>query len=197
MRLINKEGNGKVHKGKAMLIFLDMLDTPEEKNCFQIIYETYSHFLWYLADQILHDAHLAEDAVQETFLALANHMDRVKDPRSRETRNFLGTIVRNKAIDIVRRQKKIKVESYEEWEGQAGEDLLELYLQKESRERIFQAIDRLPEEYRIALEYRYLHEMSEKEVAGMMGISPKTANGKIFRARKKLQTLRREEEACE
>lgn len=119
MRLINKEGNGKVHKGKAMLIFLDMLDTPEEKNCFQIIYETYSHFLWYLADQILHDAHLAEDAVQETFLALANHMDRVKDPRSRETRNFLGTIVRNKAIDIVRRQKKIKVESYEEWEGQA------------------------------------------------------------------------------
>ena len=64
MRLINKEGNGKVHKGKAMLIFLDMLDTPEEKNCFQIIYETYSHFLWYLADQILHDAHLAEDAVQ-------------------------------------------------------------------------------------------------------------------------------------
>ena len=163
MRLINKEGNGKVHKGKAMLIFLDMLDTPEEKNCFQIIYETYSHFLWYLADQILHDAHLAEDAVQETFLALANHMNRVKDPRSRETRNFLGTIVRNKAIDIVRRQKKIKVESYEEWEGQAGEDLLELYLQKESRERIFQAIDRLPEEYRIALEYRYLHEMSEKE----------------------------------
>mgnify|MGYP003375425597 CR=1 FL=1 len=118
MRLINKEGNGKVHKGKAMLIFLDMLDTPEEKNCFQIIYETYSHFLWYLADQILHDAHLAEDAVQETFLALANHMDRVKDPRSRETRNFLGTIVRNKAIDIV--------ESYEEWEGQEGEDLLEL-----------------------------------------------------------------------
>ena len=35
MRLINKEGNGKVHKGKAMLIFLDMLDTPEEKNCFR------------------------------------------------------------------------------------------------------------------------------------------------------------------
>lgn len=180
-----------------MLIFLDMLDTPEEKNCFQIIYETYSYFLWYLADQILHDAHLAEDAVQETFLALANHMDRVKDPRSRETRNFLGTIVRNKAIDIVRRQKKIKVASYEEWEGQAGEDLLELYLQKESRERIFRAIDRLPEEYRIALEYRYLHEMSEKEVAGMMGISPKRANVKIFRARKKLQILLREEETCE
>ena len=30
----------------------------------------------------------------------------------------------------------------------------------------------------------------------MMGNSP-TANGKIFRARKKLQTLLREEEACE
>ena len=166
MRLINKEGNGKVHKGKAMLIFLDMLDTPEEKNCFQIIYETYSHFLWYLADQILHDAHLAEDAVQETFLALANHIDQVKDPGSRETRNFLGTIVRNKAIDIVRRQKKIKVECYEEWERQAGEDLLELYLQKESRERIFRPLTGFRKNTGLRWSTGYLHEMSEKEEPG-------------------------------
>ena len=177
-----------------MLLFLSMLDSEEEKSRFQAVYEKYSHFLWYLAYQVLRDGQLAEDAVQETFLALTRHMDKIQDPESKAARNFLSTIVRNKAIDLLRKEKGIRTIPLEGWEQPAGEDLLEGYLRRESAEEIRQALDKLEEENRILLEYRYLHGLSEREVARIMGITPKNANVRIFRARRRLQELLRREE---
>lgn len=177
-----------------MLLFLSMLESEEEKNCFQAVYEKYSHFLWYLAYEVLGDGQLAEDAVQEAFLALTRHMNKILDQGSKATRNFLSTIVRHKAIDLLRKEKGIQTVPFEEWDKPSGEDLLEKYLHRESAEHIRQALDEMEEESRILLEYRYLHGMSEREVAKIMGITPKNANVRIFRARRKLQELLRRKE---
>ena len=50
-----------------MLLFLSMLETPEEQSKFTKLYETYRYLLWYVAKDILKDKDLAEDAVQELF----------------------------------------------------------------------------------------------------------------------------------
>lgn len=72
-----------------MVLFLALLDTQEEQEKFREIYENYRHFMWYIAQQKLKDTHLAEDAVQEAFLALTRHLDKVEDAHSPERRNFL------------------------------------------------------------------------------------------------------------
>ena len=87
-----------------MFFFLTLLEDPEEQQKFTEIYYQYRHFLWYVANQKLQDAHLAEDAVQETFLALTRHLDKVEEVHSDRTRNFLATIVRSKAVDILRKK---------------------------------------------------------------------------------------------
>ena len=74
-----------------------------------------------------------------------------------------------------------------------GEDVLDQYLVKESYERILQAIRKLDEIYRVVFEFKYLHELSDKEIADLLGVTPKVVNVRIFRARKKLQNLLREE----
>lgn len=74
-----------------MFFFLTLLDDPEEQQKFTEIYYQYRHFLWYVANQKLQDAHLAEDAVQEAFLALTRHMDKIEDVHSDRARNFLAT----------------------------------------------------------------------------------------------------------
>ena len=68
---------------------------------------------------MLNDAHLAEDAVQETFLALTRHLGRVEEVDSAGTRKFLMTIAKSKAIDILRREKRAGEISSEEllWYG--------------------------------------------------------------------------------
>ena len=84
-----------------MLMYLSILDTQDEKEKFTEVYEQYQHFCWYVANQMLGDDHLAEDAVQETFLALTRHLDKIEVVESSKTRKFLMTIVKSKAIEDV------------------------------------------------------------------------------------------------
>lgn len=180
-----------------MILFLSMLDSDEEKSKFTRIYEKYRYFLWYLANEKLRDAHLAEDAVQDAFLALTRHLDKIGAVDSASTRNFLATIVKSKAIDIIRRKKGINEEVYDDSSvEEVSEDILDTYLVQENYERILDAIGRLDDIYRIVFEYKYLHGFSDREIAEMLDVTPKAVNVRIFRARKKLQVMLKEQEGC-
>lgn len=173
-----------------MLLFLSMLETPEEQSRFTALYETYRYLLWYVAKDILKDRDLAEDAVQEAYLTLARHMDRVEEVNSPRTKRFLVTIVKSRAIDILRRQRRVEVTEYEDALGDAADtDALDAYLTVEFYEQLVTAIRSLDENYRVVLECRYLHEMSEKETAETLGLAEKTVNVRVWRARKKLQQV--------
>lgn len=58
------------------MILLMMVDTPEEKRKFVILYENYRYLMLKVAVDILHDYQLAEDAVQEAFVRVAKHMEK-------------------------------------------------------------------------------------------------------------------------
>lgn len=47
-----------------MLIYLQMLDTPEERAKFETLYYSYRRTMLHIAMKILKDHQLAEDAVQ-------------------------------------------------------------------------------------------------------------------------------------
>lgn len=174
-----------------MLLFLTMLDTVEEQELFVRLYEKYRYLLWYIAKDILKDADLAEDAVQEAYLTLTKHMDQVKADSSPETKRFLVTIVKSRAIDMLRREKRADWTEYDEALGDepVGEDGLNSFIKKESMQELAAAIRSLDEKYRVVLELRYLHELSEKETARILGISEKTVNVRAYRARTRLQQL--------
>lgn len=176
-----------------MFFFLTLLDDPEEQQKFTEIYYQYRHFLWYVANQKLQDAHLAEDAVQETFLALTRHLDKVEEVQSDRTRNFLATIVRNKAVDILRK-KMPETELPEAYgEKQESSDMLDQYLTKENYHRLVSCVLELDDTYRTVFEYKFMYQMSDAEIGDVLGISAKNVNVRCFRARKKLQDMIRKE----
>lgn len=177
-----------------MLLFLSMLETQEEQSKFTLLYEKYRYLLWYVAKDILKDKDLAEDAVQEAYLALAKHLEQVEDADSPRTKRFLVTIVKSKAIDILRREKRADFTEYEDALGDVAEreDALDAYLRVESYEKLVEAIRGLEENYRVVLECRYLHELSEKETAKVLGLAEKTVNVRTWRARKKLKQVLQE-----
>lgn len=181
-----------------MLFYLSMLDTQEEKDKFTQIYEQYQYFCWYIANGVLNDAHLAEDAVQETFLALTRHLGRVEEVDSAGTRKFLMTIAKSKAIDILRREKKAGEISSEELEYDIPDgkpDLLDRYISEENYNRLISCVLELDEMYRMVFEYRYVHQLSEKEIADLLGISTKAVGVRFLRARRKLQEMLQKEVA--
>lgn len=175
-----------------MLLFLNILDTEEEKDKFVRIYEGYRYMMWYSANEILKDKELAEDAVQEAFLALTHHLDKVDESNEGRTKKFLRTIVKSKAIDIVRKRKEGEVplqDAAEEYLLEAPTDILNEFIEKESVERIKEAVMKLEDTYRLVFEFKLVHQLSDKDIGNILGISAKTANVRYFRARKKLQEM--------
>ena len=151
---------------------------------------SYRYLLWYVAKDILKDKDLAEDAVQEAYLTLTRHMDQVEEVDSPRTKRFLVTITKSRAIDILRRERRMDMTEFADALGDAQDnDTLDAYLAVERYEQIVAAIRSLDENYRIVLECRYLHEMTERETAEALDLPQKTVNVRIWRARKKLQQV--------
>ena len=176
-----------------MFLFLALLDSPKEQEKFTKIYEQYRHFMWYVANQKLQDAHLAEDAVQEAFFALTRHMDKIEDIHSPRTKKFLATVVRSKAVDILRKTKPTEELSEYLSEDKGGADILEQYLTKENYNRLISCILELDDSYRVIFEYKYIYQMGDAQIGDILGISAKNVNVRYFRARKKLQEMIRKE----
>ena len=63
-----------------MLIYLQMIESPEDKHKFEIIYEKYRDMLFAIANDILHNEHDAEDAVHFGFVKLAENISKIGDP---------------------------------------------------------------------------------------------------------------------
>lgn len=172
-----------------MFLFLALLDSPEEQEKFAEIYSHYRHFMWYLANQKLQDEHLAEDAVQEAFFALTRHLDKVEDVHSPRTKKFLATIVRSKAVDILRKTKPEEELSEYLSEDKGSADVLDQYLTKENYNRLISCILELDDGYRVIFEYKYLYQMGDAQIGDILGISAQNVNVRYFRARKKLQEM--------
>ena len=166
----------------------------DHSNRLEELVTRYENTLFRTALAILGDVPEAEDAVQEAFLALTRHLDKVEDAHSPRTKKFLATIVRSKAIDLIRKNNPQEELTDELPEGKAGRDILDQLLVKENYNRLISCVLELDDSYRVVFEYKYLYRMSDEEIADILGISAKNVNVRYFRARKKLQEMIRKEE---
>ena len=78
-----------------MLLFLIMLDSDEDRSKFVQLYHKYRYFLWYLACERLQDDHLAEDAVQETFLKVIRYFPNYRGTDASHRQGWLCGICSN------------------------------------------------------------------------------------------------------
>ena len=144
----------------------------------------------------------AEDVVQETFISLFTHMERI-DPVE-NLRPYLFRIARNQSYDHLRRQGRfdqlslddeptqVRV-SFDLADGPAHskpEDVTHwLLLYMEVRE----AMERLPELQRQTLILFSEESMTYAEIAEVMEVSVGTVKSRLFHAKRKLRGLVREE----
>ena len=59
-------------------------------------------------------------------------------------------------------------------------------IQEETSEKVWNAVESLPETYRELLIMRYVNELKYEEIAQILGIPMGTLKNKIFRAKQKL-----------
>ena len=69
---------------------------------FNLIFDMYSGTMLKVAYGITRDKHLAEDAVQESFLRITKNLERLEDIYSPETRGYILTITRNASLSVLK-----------------------------------------------------------------------------------------------
>ena len=101
-----------------MLIYLQMIETEEERSKFEEIYLEYRDLLFWLADRRLHSAEDAEDAVHNVFVKAAEHIRRI-EPAGPRTKRLLVVMLENAVTDMLRKRGREPAEAGWELEPSA------------------------------------------------------------------------------
>lgn len=76
----------KIKGDRSMFIYLAIIDSPEGKLKFEVIYERYKGLMFYTANSVLGDTRDSEDIVHDAFLKIIEIIDEIDDPKSPQTR---------------------------------------------------------------------------------------------------------------
>lgn len=175
-----------------MLVYLAALETEQEKTKFEQLYLTYRQTMFYVANSILQDPQLAEDAVHQAFLRIMDHMGNILEIECPQTKSFVVIIVKNIAINCYNRRKKQTVLSFDELADWSVERTAAPANEIESREGygcLMGLIGQMPESYRSVLLLKYDNGYSTAEIASMLDLTEENVKKRIQRARKKLEQI--------
>lgn len=153
-------------------------------------YDRYHTPAYSLAHRILRDASHAEDAVQEGFVALWRAADRF-DPRRGRPVAWLLQLVRNKAIDIVRRNARGAIPTDDSVLTEVPHESVPVEdqaLDAIHRRSVRQAVGMLSADHRTILELAYFGGQSQSEIALTLGIPLGTVKSRTFAALRTLRT---------
>lgn len=164
------------------MINLMMIDTPEDKRKFVVLYEKYRHLMMKTTLDVLHDPYLAEDAVHNAFVSLARNMDKVKESDEVPTKLYLIACARNAAIDLYRkRSSQVKKETL--LEEAIEKDGYVTYIDSELENGILDILKNLPLKYRDVFMLKYVNHMENQEIAEACGILEGTVRQRIARGK--------------
>ena len=169
-----------------LMLFLDLIDNEEDKGKFLQIYEAYGKTMYYVANSILHDSYLAEDAVQTSFIKIAKNIQKFFSPICPQTKSFVVIIVRNVCFTMLCKENKFaQVELTEELACTITPEAD--YQQKTSMEQLITTIQSLSPVYRDIITLKYLHDLSVNEITTLLDLPRKTVKKRLQRGRSLLK----------
>lgn len=173
------------------MIFLIL--NSEDVLLLEVIYNKYSKFMYKVAYNILHNKYDAEDAVQQTLIKLSSCIEKIDDQECKKTRNFIGIICRNIAINIYNKSKKcVDIDEYENMpDGKT--DLSLIIISRENITKVENFIYSLDKKYQNVLFLKLQYGYSIGEIADILDISYTVAQKRLERGRNKLKEFLKKE----
>lgn len=165
-----------------MLIYLQMIETPEDRSKFEIIYEEYRNMLYARANYILRNDLDAEDATHQAFLKIAENIKKISDPKCPQTKSYIVIILEHCAIDIHRRKKKYPAIAL-------IPESVAIPIDYTGSNELARCLSKLPPRERQILLLRHYHGFSLKEIAKMLDLTYSNIKKIDQRAKAKLEVL--------
>jgi RNA polymerase sigma factor (sigma-70 family) len=154
------------------------------------LYDRIGRIAYGLAFRVLRDERLAEDAVQEGFLAAWRTAAGFSASRAKAS-TWLLTLVHRRAVDLVRREERRRTEPLSEGDREAAASPAaeEAAWLRFDRERVQEALRTLPDAQREAIELAYYGGFTQSELAERLGLPLGTIKSRMFSGLARLREL--------
>ncbi len=153
-------------------LYLNMLDSTEEKNKFLHIYDKYERQMVDLAYSILRDSNDAKTALNDALLSIAKNIYKIPDEDEVREKSYVFKITKNAALKIWNKSKKIEqinqfidVNMLADNHTPASE-----LIYKEEVRKLIGYVRSLSESYRDVLIMKYLYDMSYEDISSALGV---------------------------
>ena len=167
---------------------LVLMTARSEESALAELYDRHGRTAYGLALRVVRDPALAEDAVQDAFLNVWRTAQRFV-PEQGKASTWILTLVHRRAVDVVRREQRRRSESLERAPEPAVEGVDEDAWLRLQRERVQEALRRLPDAQREALELAYYGGFSQSELAERLGQPLGTIKSRMFSGLARLREL--------
>lgn len=134
---------------------------------------------------------MVDEVVQDVFFSL---LEKLRYFRAEcAFSSFLYTIARGKSIDVIRKKKVVRALHHviphsilAKMKSLVAPDYVE---RSEVEEKINVVLNALPRDYAVVIRLKYMEELSVEQIATDLGVSTKTIESRLFRARTSFKTL--------
>jgi RNA polymerase sigma-70 factor (ECF subfamily) len=161
-----------------------------DQKAFYEIYTLYAKAMFNICHRITGNQEVAEDVLQEAFVSAFQNIKSYQGKASFGA--WLKKIVVNRAISHLRKQQLEMIELNDHLEIKNDDEIddIDLVLKVET---IREAIQKLPNGFRVVFSLYLLEGYDHKEIAEILDISESTSKSQYNRAKKKLKEILREE----
>lgn len=164
----------------------------DDQAAFRMLVEHHVDRAYALALRMLDNRADADDVVQDSLLKVWTHRHRWEFGRAKFS-TWLYRVVTNRCIDLHRRPRGEDVEAVGELADQRP-DAMTTLCRSEMSDLLDAAMNRLPDQQRIAIILSYHESMSNAEIAEVMETTVSAVESLLKRARQQLRKLLRRQE---
>ncbi|GHT43278.1 DNA-directed RNA polymerase sigma-70 factor [Bacteroidia bacterium] len=159
------------------------------KQAFEAIYRKYHRMLYSIAFRYLSSAEDAEDATADVFVRLWEIRREVVIETS--LKNFLYTMMKNNILNQLRGSKPVfsTIDSADVYQKECDDTLEELLEKEEMRNKLYKAINSLPEQKRKICLLKMEENLKNEEIAKRMNISLNTMKTHYLQALRMLRMV--------
>ena len=162
---------------------------------FSVLVNNYKDLVFTLALRMIKNREEAEEVSQDTFIKVFKSLRKFKGDSKFST--WIYRVAYNTCLDRLKRIKReynvVAIDEFTEHQIKTLDNALEKMEAQEHKEKIQECLQLLPSDDSFLLSLYYFEEQSLEEISKVVGLTANNVKVKLFRSRKKLASILKEQ----
>ncbi len=166
-----------------------------DTNAFSVLVDRYKDLVFTLALRMVKNREEAEEVSQDTFIKVYKSLNKFKGNSKFST--WIYRVAYNTCLDRIKRIKReynvVAIDEFTEHHVKTLDNALDQMEEQEHKDKIQQCLQLLPSDDSFLLTLYYFEEQSLEEISKVVGLTANNVKVKLFRSRKKLTSILKEQ----